>query len=124
MPQANDSDDTPTSDDSLPAAGKAKGASDAAAAGTTGDHGCIRLPELVDFTVCEDLAARIGAARHSALEVDAEKVTFLGTLGLQLLLSAHAQWQRDKAEFTVSNPSSGFLDGLKELGVSDSVFDS
>jgi len=118
-PKANDSDDM-ASDGSSPSAQDKNSGPE----GISGEDGYIRLPELVDFTVCEDLAARIGAARHAELEVDASKVGFLGTLGLQLLLSAQSQWQRDKAAFSVTNPSSGFLDGLKELGVPGSVFDS
>ncbi|WP_158964592.1 STAS domain-containing protein [Chachezhania sediminis] len=88
------------------------------------DDGRLTLPETMDFIACEDLAARIGAARHTELEVDAGQVGFLGTLCLQVLLAAHAQWKRDDAVFSLTNPSTAFRDGLRELGIPETVFDS
>ncbi|MCA0872275.1 STAS domain-containing protein [Seohaeicola saemankumensis] len=82
----------------------------------------LQLPQHLDLTVCEDLSAQLMALRHTAVQISAAQVGFVGALALQLLLSAQRQWQADGAAFSVTDPSDAFREGTELLGFSEFPF--
>ena len=82
----------------------------------------IALPERLDVAICEYLSEELKAAQGGAIRLDASRVTFLGSMALQLLIAAQRQWQADGAAFHVTAPSEAFRGGLALLGYANSPF--
>ncbi|WP_368187477.1 hypothetical protein [Aestuariibius sp. HNIBRBA575] len=82
----------------------------------------IELPARLDISVCEELAQKFNSSRNSEIYVVADKVTHIGALALQLLLSARLQWDADEHPFFISSPSIAFNEGIALLGYDQSPF--
>ena len=76
------------------------------------------LPEKLDTAACVDLEPKLRAALGNPLTFDAQKVTFLGGLCVELLLSARADCAAAGQPLAVHNPSEDMVKGLELLGLS------
>ncbi len=78
----------------------------------------VELPDILDIKAATPLTVEFLTLRGRSIKVDASRVTRLGGLCLQVLLSATKTWAIDDNAFTLINPSSGFIDGLARFGIS------
>jgi anti-anti-sigma regulatory factor len=76
------------------------------------------LPENLDRSTVEKVAAALLERRGHVVELDAGRVKIAGALGLQLLISTVAQWRKDSVSFSVVNPSDALIDAHHMLGIS------
>jgi chemotaxis protein CheX len=74
------------------------------------------LPEILDLRAAGPLASELTHRRGAAIALDASKVRRLGGQCLQVLLSAHVSWSKDRAPFSIVNSSKDFTDSLVLLG--------
>ena len=75
------------------------------------------LPEFLDLRAALPLRQALLERRGEDLEVDASGVRRLGTLCLQVLISAMSTWAADSCQLVFLNPSPAFVEGLDRLGV-------
>jgi chemotaxis protein CheX len=76
----------------------------------------VKLPAVLDLTAASPLAAELSALRGRPVCVDASAVERLGTLCLQVLLSALATWAADDKPFMLDKTSGPFQDALALAG--------
>ena len=76
----------------------------------------IRLPASLGTREAGDLREMLLAARGRNLELDGRDVQRVGALGLQVLLSARATWERDAHRFRLVDVSDDLARGLAILG--------
>ena len=76
----------------------------------------IRLPASLGTREAGDLRDMLLAARGRNLELDGQDVQRVGALGLQVLLSAQATWERDNHRFRLVDVSDELARGLAILG--------
>lgn len=77
----------------------------------------LALPRRLDLAAADELAEAFEHLRDSPVDVSAHEVTHLGTLCLQVLLAARAQWRLDGTRFALRDPSDAFLKDMAALGV-------
>lgn len=77
----------------------------------------LALPSRLDLTASAPLRDALLARRGRALTIDAGAVSHLGTLCLQILLSAAAEWRRERLAFTLSPCSSAFSRALVSFAI-------
>lgn len=65
----------------------------------------ITLHERLDFGAAPDLKAEIIGLLGNDLEIDASKVTHMGTLCLQILIAASNEWANSGHKFNLTSPS-------------------
>ncbi len=78
----------------------------------------IELAENLDLTAATPLTERLLAARGEPIIIDASKVERVGGQCLQVLLSAVVTWKADMMPLEIAEPSEGFENGLRLLGLS------
>lgn len=76
----------------------------------------LSLPPRLDHEGTRIVQEALRGLRGKALRVDAGKTTFLGALGLQVLLAAAQQWRNEGQGFAVTPCSPAFADDLLRLG--------
>lgn len=76
----------------------------------------IELPARLDLNGCRRLHADIREQLGSPLIFDASRVTFIGGIGLQILMAAANRWRSDKVEIEYDAVSRGMVEGLERLG--------
>jgi chemotaxis protein CheX len=76
----------------------------------------IRLRPVLDLTAAAPLKGEFGERRGRPVNVDASDVERLGTLCLQVLLSAQQTWTLDGVPFSLGATSPAFEEGLATLG--------
>ncbi|SEO54400.1 Anti-anti-sigma regulatory factor (antagonist of anti-sigma factor) [Salinihabitans flavidus] len=81
----------------------------------------MELPGELGFAAAEEVAEAFEHLRDSPVVVDASKVSHLGALALQVILSAFLQWRRDSCDFRITAMSAAFEEGLTLLGISDDL---
>ena len=82
----------------------------------------IELAAVLDLRAAAPLAAKFLARRGEAVEVDASRVQRMGGQCLQILLSAIKTWKADAIPLAVVEPSFGFIEGVRRLGVATAEF--
>lgn len=80
----------------------------------------IPLPKTLDFGAVSDVATQLLALRGDAVQLDAGAVEKLTALGVEMLMSAAAQWRADGHAFAIVNWSEAALDTLMTLGADPS----
>lgn len=70
-----------------------------------GDHAQMVLPEIMTSRYASDLATGLKDLRGRPLTVDASSVRQIGTLCLQVLISARHTWSSDGYDFRMSGAS-------------------
>ncbi len=80
------------------------------------------LSDRLDHATTAALHADLQARRGTALEVDGRKVTFLGTLAAQLLVSAKKTWAQDGLAFHIT-PSEDMAAQVDGLGLGEELLD-
>lgn len=78
----------------------------------------IELAESLDLTAASPLAQALKDIRGTAVSISAGKVIRLGGQCLQVLLSAHNTWKADGVSFQIEEPSTEFIEGLEDFGLS------
>jgi anti-anti-sigma regulatory factor len=81
-----------------------------------------QLPAKLNTAASEALFEAFQAHRGAALQVDAAQVTHLGTLCVQVLLSAQKTWDADQQELHISDCSNAFIADLDRLGIPKHLF--
>lgn len=76
----------------------------------------LALPVKMDADAAGQLKASLLERRSQSLSIDASDVEQMGTLCLQVLLSAQKNWRREGRGFVVKNPSPAFRDSVALLG--------
>lgn len=76
----------------------------------------LSLPPRLDHQGTRILQEALRGFRGKALRLDAGKTTFLGALGLQVLLAAAQQWRSEGHHFAITPCSPAFADDLLRLG--------
>ena len=84
--------------------------------------GTLRLPGHIDSNAAPPLAAQILEKSGQPLTLDASGVTFIGALGLQVLIAAKKQWDADETAFAVDHLGDEMMDACKALGVTGDAF--
>jgi chemotaxis protein CheX len=77
----------------------------------------IQLAEVLDLKAASTLATDLLGARGSDVELDGSAVQRLGAQCLQVILSAHATWDKEGVSLQIVNPSRDLVEGLELLGV-------
>lgn len=77
----------------------------------------LSLPELLDLSAAEQLAASFLEKRGAELTVDASTVRRLSTPCVQVLLSAALTWKADNVPLRMVKPSSELTSTLNQLGI-------
>lgn len=74
------------------------------------------MPARLDHEGARKLYAGLTTLRGENVRLNARDTTFLGALGLQILVAAARQWRVDGRQFCVSPHSPAFADDLVRLG--------
>ena len=77
----------------------------------------LTLVQRLDSSAAETLAQNLKSKSGKSVKIDASEVKFCGALALQILLSAHRQWQADKQSFEIDKPSQDMLEACRLMGV-------
>ena len=78
----------------------------------------IKLRERLDFGAAPDLKSEILNCTGNDIRIDASAVTHLGTLCLQILISAANDWARNGHGFNIISPSDACRSQLSLHGFS------
>lgn len=81
----------------------------------------IELPPRLDVGSCKALRDSVEEARDTPIALNAAGVEFVGGAGVELLLSAQAEWQAKGLDFQLTDHSDAFLKGLEQLGLTQSL---
>lgn len=76
----------------------------------------VTLPAALDYSSAKSVAEDLIAKRGSPIEIDANLVTRVGGLGLQVLLAAQKTWHSEGLELKIINRSDSFERDLTLLG--------
>jgi chemotaxis protein CheX len=76
----------------------------------------VRLPPVMDLGAAQELAGELMACRGGPAALDASDVQRVGSLGLQVLISARKAWQADGQALSLTHPSTPFNDALALAG--------
>ena len=68
------------------------------------------------------LAQKLTEKLNSPVELNAADVSHIDQPCLQILIAAARQWQSSGVDFQITNMSEGFLECLKSMGLSPSIF--
>ncbi len=77
----------------------------------------LTLPERLDGPAAQKLTSALAEASGSPLCLNGAEVIFGGALGLQFLVAAHRQWQKDQNDFEVAAASEALMESCRILGV-------
>jgi chemotaxis protein CheX len=77
----------------------------------------LQLAECLDFNAAAPLVQSLRAARGRDLIASAGDVRSAGAQCIQVLLSAVATWQADRASFRIVDASPALIASLKTLGI-------
>ncbi len=77
----------------------------------------IALAEVLDLKAATALAGELLAARGGDVSLDGSAVQRLGGQCLQVIMSAHATWNKEGASLQIINPSHDLIESLELLGV-------
>ena len=77
----------------------------------------LALPARLDLPAAKPLAEAIIALRGQDLRLSAEEVSYLGTPGVQVLLSAARSWRADGKKLSLDSGSEAFSEQLSILGI-------
>lgn len=80
------------------------------------------LPEMFETSAASTIHQQLLAHRYKALTIEAMHVRRVGTLSLQVMLSAARTWSADGVLFKVENASSELLDAIALLGLTAADF--
>lgn len=85
---------------------------------------CVRLklPQTVDIGVLDPLRENILAYRDTPVRIDASKVERIGSLGLQLLMSAAATWRQSNVSLRIDDPSDALVSAARTAGALPFLF--
>ncbi|MEJ6395426.1 STAS domain-containing protein [Gymnodinialimonas sp. 2305UL16-5] len=75
------------------------------------------LPQHLDSAAAPPLAFDLLSLRGKSIAVDGSQVDFAGALGLQVLISAKAQWAEDGIEYALTPVSAALDKACNGLGV-------
>lgn len=78
----------------------------------------IKLPKRLDTANTTLLKNILGEGRGKNVEIDASEVSYVGALGLQILISARRTWKSEANHFAIRSPSEPLLMTCQLLGVS------
>lgn len=78
----------------------------------------LQLPDQLDMPAATSLRAGLLSVRGQAVELNGSAVTRLGSLCLQVLLSAARTWRADGLDFRIVSPSAALEEGFRLLGAS------
>lgn len=81
----------------------------------------LHLPPQLDFEGARWLHSTLSEAQGQPVRINAEKVSFVGGLAAQILLSAQLEWKNMNIGFSVKNPSDGFCAGIERLGLAETI---
>ena len=89
----------------------------------TEEAGVVILPlsSNLDAGAARGLAAALLAVRGLSVDVDASQVQKLGTLAVQVLVSARITWAADNSEIRFINATAPFCEALNLLGVKATI---
>jgi chemotaxis protein CheX len=79
----------------------------------------LKLPEIIDRSAAETLAAELSAAvtPGASIEIDGSQVSRIGQAGLQVMLSGRMTATDCRASFDIIRPSKAFLDAAALAGL-------
>lgn len=77
----------------------------------------LKLPELLDQNGAQVVAMQFLEQLGQPLVVDASDIRRLSAVGVEMLVSAHRQWDADRVAFAVKNWSQDALNALAILGL-------
>lgn len=83
----------------------------------------IQLQGRLGLSDAEPLANRLRSVRGGDVDIDASKITHLGCLCQQVLLSAAAEWQGAGHSLKLVNPTEACLEQLALCGLSPESFE-
>jgi len=75
------------------------------------------LPEYLDMSAAEFLKKDLLEFRGSDLSLDASQVQRVGTLCVQILLSARKTWQSDGKKFEITQATEELFDAIRQIGL-------
>ncbi|MBF9044314.1 STAS domain-containing protein [Rhodobacterales bacterium HKCCE4037] len=75
------------------------------------------LPDRLDTTAAPGLAEALRARMNAPIMLDGAGVESAGTLGLQVLIAAARQWEKDCCDYAIVNASDALLASCHTLGI-------
>ena len=79
------------------------------------------LQPIMKIEDCEGLHTFLAGAKERDVDIGCSSVARQNGLTAQMLAVAQGSWRRHKRQFTLSNPSEGFAQGVTLLGLSDLI---
>lgn len=77
----------------------------------------LSLDSVLDLNAAGDLHGKLSAMRGSDLVIDASAVEKVGTLCIQVLMSAQKTWEEEKKSLTFSKMSDALMKTMQLSGV-------
>ncbi|PJI84932.1 chemotaxis protein CheX [Yoonia maricola] len=85
----------------------------------TDDTARFELSPIMKIEDCERLHSFLAGTTDQDIEIDCGAVDRLSGLTAQMLVVGRGSWHRNGRNFTLSNPSEGFEQGIALLGLTD-----
>jgi chemotaxis protein CheX len=83
----------------------------------------LKLPQTLDVAAVRAVREDLLARRGTATTVDASDVERIGALGVELLIAAQRQWQKDDSVLQLVGLSEAVTDAFTDLGLDAAVLD-
>lgn len=83
----------------------------------------LKLPQTLDVAAVRAVREHLLGRRGTTTTVDASEVERIGALGIELLIAAQRQWQKDERVLQLVGPSDAVMDALRDLGLDPETLD-
>jgi len=83
----------------------------------------LKLPQTLDVAAVRAVREDLLGRRGTATTVDASEVERIGALGIELLIAAQRQWQKDESVLQLVGLSGTVTDAFKDLGLDPATLD-
>jgi chemotaxis protein CheX len=83
----------------------------------------LKLPQTLDVAAVRAVREDLLTRRGTATTMDASDVERIGALGVELLIAAQRQWQKDDSVLQLVGLSEAVTDAFTDLGLDAAVLD-
>jgi chemotaxis protein CheX len=83
----------------------------------------LKLPQTLDVAAVRAVREDLLARRGTATTMDASDIERIGALGVELLIAAQRQWQKDDSVLQLVGLSEAVTDAFTDLGLDAAVLD-
>jgi chemotaxis protein CheX len=83
----------------------------------------LKLPQTLDVAAVRAVQKDLLGRRGMTMTIDASKLERIGALGVELLIAAHRQWQKDENVLHITGLSDTVKDAFTDLGLDAGTLD-